>query len=249
MAIIIFKAYHYYAPLEERIPYKMAQQNDDTLRIAYIGDSWAHIHQHVHQCQIPDLIKGKNQKPSKIYSYGFPGRTSKEIYKALFDDEQQRQVLMNIGFHYCIISAGINDANKKMSVKYYQKSMDYIIRFLLSNHVHPIIIEIPDYDILKIYRWQKLDRKMLYNISMAINKIPLDCKHVYRDALNDLIHKRGYHEKVSVIRYKSWNNDYKKDQRLLYLIDGVHLNNYGNAVLDSVIAKEILKCENHDYRH
>ena len=75
---------------------------------------------------------------------------------------------------------------------------------------------------------------------MAINKVPIDCKQIYRDALDDLIRKKGYQEDVTIIRYKSWNNDYEKDQRMLYLIDGIHLNEYGNAVLDSVIAKEII---------
>ena len=136
-----------------------------------------------------------------------------------------------------------------MSIKYYQNSMDYIIRFLLSNHVRPIIIEMPDYDIKKTYRWQRTDRKLRYRLSMIINKIPLDCKQIYRDALDDLINERDYQEKVSIIRYKSWNNNYEKDQKALYLIDGIHLNDYGNAVLDSVIAKEIIKTEKHDYRN
>ena len=239
IAVFLLEAYRYYTPPEERGAYKMAQP-DDTLRIAYIGDSWAFYHLQEHQCLIPEVINDQCKKPTFIYSYGFPGRTSKEIYEAFFDDERQRQILQNHGFRFCIISAGINDANKKMSIKYYQKSMDYIIRFLLLNHVRPIIIEIPDYDIQKAYQWQKRGRKMLYRLSMAINKVPMDCRQIYRDALDDLIRKKEYLEKVSIIRYKSWNKDYEKDQRMLYLIDGIHLNKYGNAVLDSVIAKEII---------
>lgn len=240
MTVLLIKAYRYYAPPKERIAYKMGQQ-DDTLRIAYIGDSWAYIHQRDHQCHIPITIHDQCKVPTKIYSYGFPGRTSKEIYEAIYDDYEQRRLLQDYGFHYCIISAGINDANKKMDSKYYQKSMDYIIRFLLSNHVRPIIIEMPDYDIKKTYRWQKTDRKILYKLSMAITKVPVDCKQIYRDALDELIHNKGYQEKVTIIRYKSWNNDYEKDQKNLYLTDGIHLNEYGNAVLDSFIAKEIIR--------
>ena len=248
MAVFFVKAYEYFAPPEERNVYQIAQ-SDDTLRIAYIGDSWAYIHNREHQCLIPEIINNQCQKTAKIYSYGFPGRTSREIYEAFFNDEKQMQILQSTGFQYCIISAGINDANKKMSIKYYQNSMDYIIRFLLSNHVRPIIIEMPDYDIKKTYRWQRTDRKLRYRLSMIINKIPLDCKQIYRDALDDLINERDYQEKVSIIRYKSWNNNYEKDQTALYLIDGIHLNDYGNAVLDSVIAKEIIKTEKHDYRN
>lgn len=239
MAVLLLVFYRYFAPPVEKIAYKMSRQ-DDTLRIAYIGDSWAFYHLQEHQCLIPEIINDQCQKTACIYSYGFPGRTSKEIYEAFFDDERQRQILQNNGFQFCVVSAGINDANKKMSIKYYLKSMDYIIRFLLLNHVRPIIIEIPDYDIHKTFQWQKRSRKMLYRLSMAINKVPMDCRQIYREALDDLIRKKEYQKKVSIIRYKSWNNDYEKDQRMLYLIDGIHLNEYGNDVLDSVIAKEII---------
>ena len=68
----------------------------------------------------------------------------------------------------------------------------------------------------------------------------MDCKQLYRNALDDLIQEKDYQDKVSIIRYKSWNKDYFKDLETLYLSDGVHLNDYGYAILDSIIAKEIL---------
>ena len=235
----LYAAYQYYAPPTERASYQMPRHGD-TLRIAYIGDSWAFIHQREHQCLIPGIIEDSCHIPTRIYSFGLSGRTSKEIYEAIFDDEKLRQMLQNHKYDYCIVSAGINDANKKMSTRYYQKSMDCIIRYLLSNHVRPVILEIPDYDIQKIFRWERKDRKILRRLSMAINRVPMDCKNAFRDALDELIHNKGYQEKISIIRYKSWNKDYKKDLKTLYLIDGVHLNEYGNHVLDSVIAKEII---------
>ena len=76
---------------------------------------------------------------------------------------------------------------------------------------------------------------------MFFNNTPMDCKQQFRDALHELIREKGYQDKVSVIRYKSWNNDYSNDQNQLYLNDGLHLNKQGYAKLDSVIAKEILK--------
>ena len=75
---------------------------------------------------------------------------------------------------------------------------------------------------------------------MKINNVPLDCKQMFRDALIELIHEKNYQDKVSVILYKSWNNNYSEDLKNLYLNDGVHLNDYGNEVLDSIIAKVII---------
>ena len=238
-AIIIYGAYHYYAPPHLREPYQM-KKPDDTLRIAYIGDSWAFMHKD-HDCQMVQTIEDSLHRPVKVHSYGICGLTSKEIYENLFDNPEYHDFLQNKGYHYCFISAGINDTYKKMSTSYYQQSMDNIIQFFLANNIHPIILEIPDYDIQKAYNWQKSLRKLLRDISMIIYNTPVDCKQMYREALNDLINQKGYQDKVSIIRYKSWNNDYKNDLQYIYLGDGMHLNSFGYAKLDSVIVDVITK--------
>ena len=56
-----------------------------------------------------------------------------------------------------------------------------------------------------------------------------------------MIHEKGYQDRVSIIRYKTWNNDYSSDLEHLYSHDHLHINENGYAKLDSVIAKEILK--------
>ena len=235
---VAWTAYKYYAPPIQREPYKLLH-HDDTIRIAYIGDSWACFHQD-HQCHIPTIIERQYQQSTKVYSCGLSGKTSKSIYEALFQEGELRQFMLSRSYDYCIISAGLNDTNAKVSVKNYKNSMDYLIQFMLKNHIHPIIIEIPDYDIEKAFRWRPTYKILLSQLSMKINKVPLDCKQMFRDALIELIHEKKYQEKVSVIQYKSWNNNYSEDLKNLYLIDGVHLNDYGNVVLDSIIAKVII---------
>lgn len=235
---VAWTAYHFYAPPPKREPYKLLQQ-DDTLCIAYIGDSWACFHQD-HHCLIPAIIESQCQRTTKVYSCGLSGKTSKNIYEALFCDGELKQFMQRRGYDFCVISAGLNDTNEKVSVNYYQRSMDYIIQFMLANHIYPIIFEIPDYDIEKAFRWRPTYKILLGQLSMKINKVPLDCKQVFRDALIELIHEKSYQDKVSVIHYKSWNNNYSEDLKNLYLIDGVHLNDYGNEVLDSIIAKVII---------
>lgn len=238
-AIIVDSAYHYYAPPHLRNPYQM-KKPDDTLRIAYIGDSWAFMHKD-HDCQMATLIEKKIHRPVKVYSYGICGLTSKEIYEKMFDDTEYHDFLQNKGYHYCFISAGINDTYKKMSTSYYMQSIDGIIQFFLANNIHPIILEIPDYDIEKAYNWQKSLRKLLRDASILINNTPIDCKQMYREALNDLINQKGYQNKISVIRYKSWNNQYHDDLQHLYLGDGMHLNSVGYVKLDSVIVDVITR--------
>lgn len=236
--IIAYVAYHYYAPPQLKQPYKIPQP-DDTLRIAYIGDSWAFMHKD-HNCQISQLIEDSIHRPVKVHSYGICGLTSKEIYENLFDNSDLKHFFQKRGYEYCFVSAGINDTYKKMSTTYYQQSMDAIIQFLLYNNIHPIILEIPDYNIQKSYERQKKNRKMLRHLSMLINNTPMDCKLLFRNALDELLHEKGYENKVNVIRYKTWNNDYANDLRQLYRPDGMHLNEKGYADSDSTIVKVIL---------
>ena len=75
---------------------------------------------------------------------------------------------------------------------------------------------------------------------MFVNDTPLDCKQKFRDALDKLILEKGYQDKVSIIRYQSWNNDYAKDLNNLYVEDQMHLNKRGYERLDSAIAETIL---------
>jgi hypothetical protein len=203
------KLHSYYAPAQQHFPYQTIQHHDDTIRIAYIGDSWAFGHQ-FHQCKIKELLENKLQRPAIVSSYGIGGLTSKEIYHALFEMESLKHFIQH-GYDYCFISAGRNDTYKKMSISYYQKSMDCIIQFMLANYIHPIILEIPDYNIIKTYKNQKTDKKLLRQISMFINDTDLDCKQQFRDALDELIQAKGYQDKVTVIRYKSWNKSYEND--------------------------------------
>lgn len=242
ICIIIGFAYsfhRYYAPPRIRQPYLTNAAPDDTLRIAYIGDSWAFMHND-HTCKIASILEDSIHKPVKVHSYGVCGLTSKEIYENMFDNSDFRLFLSKRRYQYCYISAGINDTYKKMSVSYYQKSMDGIIRFLLANHIHPIIQEIPNYNIIKAYNRQTTTKKLLRRLSMLINGTKMDCKQDFRKALDELIQKNGYQGEVSIIRYKSWNNNYKNDLKNYYNDDQMHLNEKGYFILDSIIANEII---------
>jgi hypothetical protein len=76
--------YAYYSPPKERPIYKTEQHYDDTIRISYIGDSWALGHK-FHKCKIKDILENKLHRSIIVSSYGIGGLTSKEIYHALFE--------------------------------------------------------------------------------------------------------------------------------------------------------------------
>lgn len=241
--IIVFyygiKVYTYYSPATYYPTFHTKQHNDDTIRIAYIGDSWALGHQY-HKCIISQTLTGILNIPVKTESYGIGGLTSKEIYNALFELEQFNLFMKN-GYNYCIVSAGINDTHKKMSKTYYKNSMNCIIQFLIANNIYPIIIEIPDYNIYQAYDNQEVYKKIIQRFSMFVNNTEMDCKQQFRNALDEIIKEKKYESMVSVIPFKSWNKDYNKDLNTIYNNDQVHLNERGYQLLDSVIVKEIYK--------
>ena len=232
---LVFKMHSYYAPPTEKQPYLIQQKHDDTLRIAYIGDSWAFMHKE-HNCQIPKILEDSLHVPIKVHSYGICGQTSKEFYESLFNNSDLKCFMVKRNYDYCLISLGINDTYKKMSTDYYQQSMSNLLRFLLSNNIYPILLEIPDYDIYKAYERQKLSRKLLRIISMSINNTPVDCKQLFRNALDNMIIENNYSDLLGIIRYKVWNDNKTKDLNTLFLNDGMHLNEKGYSKLDSCIS-------------
>lgn len=202
------------------------QYQDDTIRIAMIGDSWVFFH-YQYNDTLADLINQKTGKPVKVSAYGLCGKTSKEIYQSFFDD-QIMKALLEQGADYCFISVGINDTYKKMGANYYSHSTICILRFLLQNNIKPILLEIPAYDIYYVYERQTLFKKFARCISMFLTNSSLDCIEDYRKALKRELHKERIDEKIIYLRH-TWSSKH-------YNTDRMHLNDKSYQLIDSCIA-------------
>ena len=119
------------------------------------------------------------------------------------------------------------------------------MHFFLYNNVTPLLIEIPDYDIEKCYQQQTFTRKVLRQLSMLVNETPIDCKQIFREALDSIL--SDYKEKVIILHYKVWNNHYAEDLDHFYQKDGLHLNSIGYSALDRQIGFCLLKQINYSY--
>lgn len=177
-------------------------------------------------------------------SAGIPGTTSKTIYTEFATNTPIQEVLKN-GPDYCIISAGINDSNLKLGCDFYQYHIRLIVDFLLRNEIVPVIIEIPDYNIEKVYSESSLMQKIRRHFSMAVTGSSLDCRDENRQALNYMVEQNDYSSKVIIIRKQQWNAFGYMDPRHFYKDDGIHLNEKGYEFLDSSITQSIFK----DYHH
>lgn len=228
VAVVVgLKASYYYGLAEPQPVYACQHQSADTLRLAFIGDSWAFMHQ-PYDDTLAERLSSQVGRPVAVSSYGLCGKTSKEVYLSLFSDASLRR-LVSKGPHYCLVSVGINDSYKKMSAHYYVHHTLLIVRFLLENGITPILMELPHYDIAQAYERQTMSRKLLRRLSMTVTGSPLDCLSAYRKALCDALSEAQLSSQVVILPAipADWT---------LWQPDRMHLNKKGYARLDACIA-------------
>lgn len=239
IGIVIINNSPYYSPAEKQDRITVMQHDDDTIRIAYIGDSWADGHKNV-KCVIDSLVFFPTGRPVVVKTAGISGLTSKNIYYGLFRDNSMRNVI-EWGPDFCFVVAGINDTDRKMGKGYYKEDMRLIIDLLLENHITPIILEIPSYDIMFSYKRRSRKVKLQYLASMVVTWSKMNCIEDYRDVYYELLDEQGWKDQVITISYKDWNPEGYKDKRDLYDGGLMHLNAKGYLVLDSCIAHKIIE--------
>jgi len=227
----------YFTPAIPQQGLNVVSHSDDTIRIAYIGDSWAHLHESIPNI-IEDSLRKQTGTPVQVKIAGISGLTSKNIYYSLFRNETIRE-LIEWGPDFCVVVAGINDTNRKMGGRYYRENMKLIISLLLHYSITPIILEIPDYDIVASFKRGNRQTKLTFLCSMLITGSSFDCKDEYRLELIKLISRQKWNDSIIYISRKQWNPDGYHDSRMLYDKGKMHLNTKGYIVLDTCISNAI----------
>lgn len=248
--VILFSFYEYYQYRwrnlwvfeNERTPYPVMCHEDDTIRVAMIGDSWAEMHSTNKMDSILQLkISSQTGQPVIMISKGKGGEKSRGIYQLLFDenDKYGTKEIIASGLDYCIISAGINDAVVNLGSRLYCYHMRLIIKFLLFNKICPVLIEVPDVNIWKVHGHKPIKDLA----SDYLRSIMTHCKmyqmEEYRDSLRDMLMNESLMDSVIYIHANEWNGNDTDINRKLFLNDQIHLNKKGYELLDSCIAKKI----------
>lgn len=239
ICLFLVKSLPYYSPAKPQSGLNVRRHHDDTVRIAYIGDSWADGHKKV-KCVIDSLVCFSTGRPVVVKTAGISGLTSKNIYYSIFRNDSIRRVI-EWGPDFCFVVAGINDTDRKMGKGYYKENMRLIIDLLLNNRITPIILEIPSYDTLFSYKRRSRKVKLLYLASMVVTWSKMNCIEDYRKAYYELLDEQGWSDQVITVSYKDWNPDGYKDKRYLYDGGLMHLNPKGYLVLDTCIAHKIIE--------
>lgn len=238
MGLVFLSFSPYYEPATRQYSFYVNNKVDDTIRIAFIGDSWAFLHKR-HNCQIANTISSRTGKPACIRSVGVNGMTSKEIYYSIFNNDSVRNVI-NWGPNFCIISAGINDTDLKLGEKFYITNMQLILQFMADNDIIPIVMEIPHYDIEYSFDRRYKRQKLFRIISMIITCSRINCIDSYREAFLQFIKSNEKKYNMHYLLSSKWNPDGYKDPRNIYTSDMMHINEHGYLILDSCIIEEIL---------
>lgn len=229
----------YYRPARNRHSGTIiTKSKSDTIKIAFIGDSWAAMHQN-HQCNIAQLLMSELNIPVEVRTAGVSGLTSKGVYYSIFDNKTIRRVVIDWGPNYCIIAAGVNDSDRKMGIDFYRENMKLIVDFLLVQGITPVLLEIPSYNAWRSFEVRDIYTKLQYLFSMLRNLSSMDCIEMYRNNLIDLIEIQGWTSQVIMICTDSWNSLGYEDERNIYDDLQMHLNESGYKILDSCIASSI----------
>ena len=242
--VIVFILYYsnipYYKPAKEHGKLAIVfREKDDAIRVGYIGDSWAAMH----GCKnhmLESMLTKLTGKSVIVRSAGMGGLTSKEIYDSLFTNTKMKNIV-EWRPDFCFVSAGINDAHKKMGRSFFKENMRLIISLFLISNITPVIMEIPDYDLWFSFQRMIFPNKLRAVRSMLWTNSSIDCIDDYMAAYDELLDEQHWHTQVITIRSERWNPGGYKDDRSMYLEDRMHLNEKGYYFLDSCVASEIAK--------
>lgn len=242
----------YFMPEQELTPYHVSPRpEDDTLRVAVIGDSWAEIHTNLSCDTIFNLFASRisPQQPVICISRGKGGAMSKEIYHFMFSDlteehtwepDRCTQPLIEQQPDYCVVFGGINDVIFQRSTSYYVGNLQNIFRLLLHNNIRPVVMEIPMVDAASAIDYKPFFKREAYHLKAFVmgtrgNQVPL-----YRNALKEMLQVTGLRDSVLYISADRWNPLGWRDTTI-FQRDRIHLNLEGYHRLDSCIVSEILK--------
>lgn len=228
--------YYHLAKKQSMIKLTMTNISSDTLKIAFIGDSWAACH-HDYDTKLESMLYDKGRL-ARVVSIGNVGAKSREIYQRMYSTT--RPVLLEHP-DYCIVSAGINDAVAKIGKDYYVHHYMLILQQLLDLDIKPVVLEMPEVNYRAIANREPWTMRMRHVLSSLMTGSELYGFESYRTALFSAIKDAGLQNRVVYISADLWSPDGYRDPRDLYLSDETHLNAMGYEVLDSCIASEITK--------
>lgn len=228
-----------------------AHDDDDTLRVCIIGDSWAEYHTTL-ACDtiFCRMARRLTRQPVKCFSTGHSGKPSRAIYTEMFADRTVEfdwersycsQPLIEQHPDYCVVMAGINDMRLYKPTSYYTGNYLLILRHLLHHGIRPVVMEMPDVDFELALRQRPFTEQAAFAMLSWLTKTDYRSAPTYREAMRQMLATEGLRDSVLFIPVDHWNAGGVAARPAIYLDDRFHLNLPGYRVLDSCMATEIIR--------
>lgn len=227
------------------------RHDDDTLRVAVIGDSWAEYHYSLGCDSVfSRMARSFGRLPVQCFSTGHSGITSRGIYREMFGDRDVEydwerrfcsQPIIELHPDYCIVMAGINDMRLYKPAEYYTGNYQLILRHLLHHGIRPVVMEMPDVDFQHALSNRSVTNKLAFHMLSWLTKIDYRSAPVYRDAMRQMLNTTGLADSVLFIPVDHWNKGGVAANPDIYLDDRFHLNLAGYRVIDSCMAADVIK--------
>lgn len=230
--------------MDASIPsYEVKSRIDDTLKVVMIGDSWAGLHhEDGMDAYLLSKLQEKVKRPLSVISKGKGGEKSRGIYQLMFStDCYGTKTLFASKPDYCIISAGINDAAANLGARQYCHYYRQILDFLLTCHIRPVVLEIPNVNIWHLYGGKPIKDLVIDFVRSKMTGCKMYHVQEYREALNKMLIDEHLMEKVVYVPMEDWNDGGPDINKDLFMADQIHLNRHGYEKLDSCIALAISK--------
>lgn len=250
--VFLWRLYVFHLVPAEELPMygSKVKHNDDTLRVAFIGDSWAEYHTTL-RCDTIFVKKAKlfTDKPVKCTNRGKGGAMSKEIYYYMFssmtvesptEPDRCTQPLIEAHPDYCVVMAGINDCIFQRPLNYFKQNYRLILRLLLHNGIRPVVMQMPRVNDVMAIDYKPWHKRTPYHIRAWLLGTRSYRVPKYREALVEMLNETGLKDSVLYIPADKWGKGGWQD-RSIFSWDAIHLHLQGYEVLDSCIASEIIK--------
>ena len=225
----------------EELPfYSTTFNNDTTLTIGIIGDSW------VAGKKVDSLLQaGLESKgfQNEVISSGQPGAKSKLIYQNLFKDtcdEYSSRFLIEASPDFCIVIAGVNDAVGQLGSDFYAHHIVLIIKTLLHYNITPVIVNLPEFGVVETIDGKgflKRERNKLF--SRFTNGGEIDNIRTYRSALDKKLEIEKLNDKIIKVDFDNVCVDYTQHKNLY--ANPSHLNKLGNIEFSKAIVNELIR--------
>ena len=226
------------------------KHNDDTLRVAIIGDSWAWIHAEMnYDTLFEQYAQRLTSRPVKCFSKGHNGQKTKGVYYDMFANRDVKyewertyctQSLLEQHPDYCIVMAGINDLCRQVPPETYAENYRLIIQLLLKNGIRPVVMEIPEFDVVAACKQLGEVKYNCYRYLSLFTRAGWN-DNCYSNSLISMVKKNGLTKGIVFVPASCWGKNGVTGKTDIYMDDRLHPNELGFQLLDSCVVSAIVK--------